>query len=52
MSIELGRFNTLQIVKEVDFGLYLDGEEDGEILLPSRYVPDTFEIGEFLKVFI
>lgn len=52
MSIELGKFNTLQIVKEVDFGLYLDGEEDGEILLPARYVPDTFEIGDFLNVFI
>ena len=41
MSIELGKFNTLKVVKEVDFGMYLDGGEEGEILLPSRYVPET-----------
>ena len=40
MSIELGKFNTLKVVKEVDFGMYLDGGEEGEILLPSRYVPE------------
>ncbi len=50
--IELGKFNELRIVKSVDFGLYLDGGEDGEILLPSRYVPQTYEIGQTLRVFI
>ena len=39
MSIELGKYNTLEVVKEVAFGMYLDGGEEGEILLPSRYVP-------------
>ena len=39
MEIKLGRFNTLKVVKEVNFGLYLDGGEEGEILLPARYVP-------------
>ena len=34
MSIELGKFNQLEVVKEVDFGVYLDGGEEGEILLP------------------
>ena len=33
MSIELGKFNQLEVVKEVDFGLYLDGGDEGEILL-------------------
>ena len=28
MSIELGKFNTLKVVKEVDFGMYLDGGEE------------------------
>ena len=40
MSIELGKFNQLEVVKEVDFGLYLDGGDEGEILLPTRYVPE------------
>ncbi len=49
---ELGKLNNLMIVKQVDFGLYLDGGDHGEILLPTRYVPNTFEIGENLEVFI
>ena len=50
--IEIGKLNTLRIVKEVDFGLYLDGGEQGEILLPTRYVPEKYEIDEELEVFI
>ena len=48
MSIELGKFNTLRVVKEVDFGMYLDGGEEGEILLPSRYVPENCKPGDGL----
>lgn len=52
MSIELGKFNTLRVVKVVDFGMYLDGGEEGEILLPSRYVPENCKPGDELTVFI
>ena len=52
MSIELGKFNTLRVVKVVDFGMYLDGGEEGEILLPSRYVPENCKPGDGLTVFI
>ena len=52
MSIELGKFNQLEVVKEVDFGMYLDGGEEGEILLPTRYVPDGCQLGDMLNVFI
>jgi len=50
----LGRYNSLQIVKHVEFGLYLDGGADGEILLPKRYIPkDTpTEIDDWLNVFV
>ncbi|MBK9720210.1 MAG: GntR family transcriptional regulator [Saprospiraceae bacterium] len=37
--IQIGKFNTLRIVKKVDFGIYLDGGSYGEILMPKRYVP-------------
>ena len=47
-----GRYNTLKVVKFVDFGVYLDGGERGEILLPARYVPDSIEVGDDLEVFI
>lgn len=52
MNIDLGKFNTLKVVKEVDFGIYLDGGEEGEILLPKRYVPEECVIGQDLNVFI
>jgi uncharacterized protein len=47
-----GRYNILKVVKFVDFGVYLDGEEMGEILLPARYVPENCEVGDDLEVFI
>jgi predicted RNA-binding protein (virulence factor B family) len=50
--VEIGKLNKLRIVKEVDFGLYLDGGDMGEILLPLRYVPQKFEINDILEVFI
>lgn len=50
--VKLGDFNRLTIVKEVDFGLYLDGGEEGEILLPQRYVPQNCSIGDQIDVFI
>ena len=50
--MNIGSYNTLKIVKRVAFGLYLDGEEAGEILLPTRYVPADAQIGDYLDVFI
>lgn len=50
--IELGKYNDLEVVKALDFGVYLDGGEAGEILLPIRYVPNLTAIGDVLKVFI
>lgn len=52
MSIELGKFNRLEVVKQVDFGMYLDGGDEGEILLPARYVPEGCEVGDWLNVFL
>ena len=44
--------NTMKVVKEVDFGMYLDGGDEGEILLPSRYVPEGCKPGDTLDVFV
>ena len=52
MNVILGKYNQLEVVKEVDFGVYLDGGDDGEILLPSRYVPEECKPGDVLNVFI
>lgn len=50
--IEIGKYNTLRVVKVVDFGVYLDGEERGEILLPNEYVPKDCFPDDYLKVFV
>ncbi|MBR5541736.1 MAG: GntR family transcriptional regulator [Bacteroides sp.] len=52
MNVILGKYNQLEVVKEVDFGVYLNGGDDGEILLPSRYVPEECKPGDMLNVFI
>ena len=52
MKIELGKYNQLEVVKKVDFGVYLNGGEEGEILLPTRYVPEGCKPGDMLNVFI
>lgn len=49
---EIGVLNYLRVVKEVDFGVYLDGGEHGEILLPRRYVPANCKVNDNIMVFI
>ncbi len=48
----IGKFNSLKILKKVNFGLYLDGGELGEILMPVRYIPLRCEVDDILDVFI
>lgn len=50
--IKLGDYNTLRIKKHTDYGLYLDGGEEGNILLPNRYVTKDMHIGDELEVFL
>lgn len=51
--VEIGKTNSLKVIKEVDFGLYLDGgEKYGEILIPKRYVPADTEVDHYLDVFV
>ncbi|MDH0749643.1 S1-like domain-containing RNA-binding protein [Pseudomonas sp. GD03842] len=50
----VGRYNSLQVVKHTNFGLYLDGGQDGEILLPNRYIPKDVPSADedWLNVFV
>lgn len=50
--VELGKTNKLSVVKQSDFGLFLDGGELGEILLPKRYVTPEMKPGDEVSVFI
>lgn len=50
--LEIGKYNTLKVVKDLDFGIYLDGGDGKEILLPARYVPKGIKPGDEVEVFI
>lgn len=52
--IKVGRFNELEVVKFVDFGVYLAEHAQAvtKILLPRKYVPEDLELGDKIKVFI
>lgn len=50
--IEIGKYNTLKVVKLVDFGAYLDGGNNVEILLPARYISTPLNEGDTIEVFI
>lgn len=51
-GIKLGEINTMTVVKKVDFGYYLDGGDEGEILMPTRYVPEGCKPGDKIDVFV
>lgn len=50
--IHIGDYNTLEIIRETDQGLYIADEEGNEVLLPNRYVPKSFKIWDKLDVFV
>lgn len=49
--LKIGDYNELEVSKEMDFGVYLDSDE-GEILLPKKYVPEGLTQGDRINVFI
>ena len=50
--VEIGKYNTLKIIKDLDFGVYLNGGDGMEILLPARYVQKNVKPGDEVEVFI
>lgn len=50
--VTIGKINTLEVYKFVDFGAYLDGEQYGPILLPKKYMPEHIEIEDTIDVFV
>ena len=51
-KILLGQKNLLKAAWKVDFGMYLEGDEEGKILLPTRYVPEDLEVGDEIEAFV
>ena len=54
MSLRLGEIQKLEIVKKVEFGVYLaePGREDDKVLLPVKQVPAGASVGDVMEVFL
>ncbi|MGB0304996.1 MAG: S1-like domain-containing RNA-binding protein, partial [Flavobacteriaceae bacterium] len=50
--MNLGQYNSLSILRETDPGLFLGDEQGNEVLLPHKYKPEQYEIGQRLEVFV
>ena len=50
--MEVGKYNTLQILRGTSVGMYLGDEEGNDVLLPHKYIPENAQIGESIEVFI
>ncbi len=50
--VKIGKHNKLTIVRKVDFGIYFHDEQAGDILMPAKYLPENWEIGDELEVFV
>lgn len=51
-TIKLGDYNRLEVTKRVDFGFYLDGGDEGDILLPKKVAPRGCGVGDEIDVFV
>lgn len=50
--MKVGEYNKLKVLRATSVGLYLGDEEDNDVLLPHKYIPESFEIGQDMEVFI
>lgn len=50
--IKLGQNNTLTILRETEPGLYLGDDDENVVLLPHKYKPEHYDIGDSLSVFV
>lgn len=51
-KLQLGKRNLLKVLREKDHGMYLEGGEIGDILLPKRYIPEGTKVGDMVDVFL
>lgn len=50
--LQIGKFNSLKVIKQVPFGFYLDGGDDGEVLLPTKFADEACKVGDTCQVFV
>lgn len=50
--LKIGEYNTLEVLRDTEPGLYVGGEDVEDVLLPHKYVPEGTKVGDELEVFI
>ncbi|WP_226163330.1 CvfB family protein, partial [Hymenobacter terricola] len=50
-SLLLGDYNDLEVARETSIGLYLTSD-DGDLLLPEKYVEAGTRVGDIVRVFV
>ncbi|MCX8895184.1 CvfB family protein [Vibrio parahaemolyticus] len=50
--IKIGQINSLEVIKKADFGVFLNGDDYGSVLLPNKHVPEGTELGDHIEVFL
>lgn len=50
--MKLGQVNSLEILRETSVGLFLGDDKGNDVLLPNKFVPLKYEIGDKLEVFL
>jgi len=53
LSIEIGNINTLEVMRDTDYGYFLEAKDASEILLPNVYImEEEMPMGSLLDVFV
>lgn len=50
--IQIGKNYSLEVVKQVSFGVYVNAQELGQVLLPNKFVPKNCQVGDMVDVFL
>jgi len=53
LTINIGEINTLEVMRDTDYGYFLEAKDESEVLLPNVYVmEDEMPMGSLIDVFI
>jgi uncharacterized protein len=50
--MEIGRYNTLEMLRTTSVGAFLGDKEGNDVLLPTKWIPEGTQIGDILNVFV
>ena len=50
--IQLGKKNTLQIIRDTPVGMFLGEDDSNVVLLPKKFIEPEFKVGDEIDVFI